>query len=175
MEETGYRKCRGAAGSRESRQERLRGTGRTGGVRLDRLGAELAAGRGERDVAQALRAGLGGGAGGAAETQQKGVDWKDDEEVNHDRDKGKGDRGVEKVAVLDDAAVDVKGEGGEVRLADDRGDKRVDDVGDERGDDAGEGGADDDGDGEVDDVTAKDEVSKVLEHGGGSISLRGWR
>lgn len=75
------------------------------------MGAEIAAGCGEWDIAKALRARLGRARGRAAKTKQKSVDRKDNEEVDHQGDQGKSDGGVEEVSVLDDATMEAEGEG----------------------------------------------------------------
>lgn len=130
----------------------------------DGLGTKFAARGGNRNIAEALRARLGGGGGRATKTKQKRVDGKDDEEVDGTGDQEEGDRGVEEIAVLDDAAVDRKGKGGEIWFADNGSDEGINYVGNKGVDNAGEGSADDDGDCEVDHVAAEDEVTKTFEH-----------
>ena len=135
---------------------------------LDGLSAELAAGGGEGDVAEALSAGLGGdglGCGCSLEFGDEVIGGRNDEEVDDRGQHEEGDEGVEEVAVGDCASVDVEDEGGEVWFADYGCDEGSDDVFDERVDDGAEGCADDDGYGEVEDVAAEDEVAKAFDQG----------
>lgn len=131
---------------------------------LDGLSAELAAGCRKRDVGEALAAGLGGDGVGSLEPRHQVIGRRDDEEVDDESQKEEADGGVEKVAVLDDAAVDAQGEGREVRFPDDGGDQWVDDVAHKRCNDGAECGANNDGDSKVEDIATKDKISKSLNH-----------
>ena len=68
------------------------------------------------------------------------------DEEDHRGDGGEVDQLVDEIAVLEDAAVDLKRQSAEVRLAEDRGDQRRHEVLDDGGDDGREREADDDGD-----------------------------
>src|SRR5580693_1038194 len=65
---------------------------------------------GNRDFAQALRAGLGGGSWNhlGFEFVHQRIDWQHHQKVNRSGDDQKRDRGVKEVAVLDSAAVDME-------------------------------------------------------------------
>ncbi len=69
----------------------------------------------DRDFAQALRARLGGGRRDdlGPKSVQQSVDRQDNQEVNGRSDDQKRDQGIEKVAVLDDAAMDIQQQEGE--------------------------------------------------------------
>ena len=136
-------------------------------VWLNGLRAELAAAGSDGDVAEALRAGLGGrwrGCFRAFEFLQEVLRGQNENKVDDPGEQDERDCGVEEVSVFNFAAVDGPYEGGEVRLAYDGGDEWGNDVADERGDDCGEGSADDDGDGEVHNVAAQNEITKTFEH-----------
>jgi len=141
-------------------------TDRGWGDSLDGLGAELAAGCGDGDVADAVGAGLGSGRYfyGWVEAFEEVLRGQHEEEVDHAGDEQEVDDGGNEGAVLDLAAVGVGDEVVEVRLADDGAEQWVNDVCGEGGDDGCERRADNDGDGEIHDVAAQNEVAKSLEH-----------
>src|SRR5215469_1274382 len=132
----------------------------------DGLGAELAAGGGDGDVAEALRAGLGGRRGGhfGVEFLQEILRGHDEEEVDDRGEDEEVDDGGEEVAVADLASVNVADQVAKVGLAYESSEKRVDDLFGERGDDCSEGGTDDDGHSQVHDVATQNEVAESLEH-----------
>ena len=137
-----------------------------GCMRLDGLGAELAARGGDGDVAEALGAGLGGYRFGyrRAESFQQILGGDDEEEVDDGSDKQKVDDCGEEVTVEDLASVDVAFEIAEVGLADDGSQERIDNFFSERGDDGREGSADDDGDSKINDVATQNEIAESFEH-----------
>ena len=153
-------------GSRFSAEEDCRGEpGSDGHARGNRLGAELAASRVDRDVAEALRAHLGGwGREDGIKFFDQVLRRDDEEEVDHGSEDEEVDYRGEEVTVVDLAAVDMADEVAEVWLADKGAEQGVDDLVGQGGNDAGEGGADDDGDGEVHHIAAQDEVTKAFEH-----------
>src|ERR1700722_9945477 len=104
---------------------------------------------GQRDITQALWAGLGAGRLNylGAKPGHQGVDRQHDHEVNRRGNDQKRDQGVEEVSVLDGAAMDMQYEKREVRLADDGSNQRVDDIGNQSVDDGRKRGADDDSNG----------------------------
>jgi hypothetical protein len=135
------------------------------------LGAELAAGGGDGDIAEALWAGLGGwGSGHGMELLQQVLGGEDEEEVDDGGDEKEVDDGGEEVTVTDLASINVADEVAEVRLADDGSQKWIDDLFCQRGHDGGEGGSNDDGHGQIDYVATQDEVAESLEHE--SVSLK---
>ena len=137
-----------------------------GGIRrLDGLAAVLAAGGGERNVAEALGAGLDGDGLRSLDAGHEGVGRQDDEEIDDGGHQEERDEGVEEVAVGDNSSVDVQDKVGEVRLADYGSDEGRDDVFDDRIDDGGECSTDDDGDCEIEYVATQDEITKTFEHG----------
>ena len=86
----------------------------------DGFSAVGAAFGGEGNVGEAFGAGVGGGWRGfrGAEFFEQRVDGEHEDEVDDSGDEEEGNDGVEEVAVLDFAAVDVEDEGGEVGLVD---------------------------------------------------------
>jgi hypothetical protein len=130
------------------------------------LGAMRTALGGNRDVAQALRAGLGGGRCNhlGFKFVHQGIDWQQDQKVNRGSDDQKRDQGIEKVAVLDNPAVNMQQQEREVRLADDRRYEWVDDVGHQSVDDRAKCGADHNGYGKIDHIAAQDEIAKSFNH-----------
>ena len=130
------------------------------------LGAMRTTLGGNRDFAQALRAGLGGGRLDylGFKFGHQGIDWQHDHEVNRGGDDQKRDQGVEEVAVLDSAAVNMQHQERKIRLADDRRNQGVDDVGHQGVDDRRESGADDNGYGKIDHIAAQDEIAKSFNH-----------
>jgi hypothetical protein len=94
------------------------------------LGAVRAALRGQRYIAKALWAQLGFGrlSGFGVKLSHQGIDRHHNQEVNGSGDEDKCDQGVEKVTVLDDAAVDIEQQERKIRLVYDSRDERVDDI-----------------------------------------------
>jgi hypothetical protein len=130
------------------------------------LSAELAAGGGYRDVAEALGAGLGGRGGDDCGMKflQQVLGGDDEEEVDDAGDEEEVDNGGDEFSVLDGTAVEVADEVVEVGLADDGSEERVDDSFSQRGDDGRECGSDDDGDSKIDDVATQNEIAESFEH-----------
>src|SRR5271163_2903439 len=121
---------------------------------------------GNRDFAQALRAGLGGGRWNhlGFKSVHQGIDWQHHQKVNRGGDDQKRDRGVEEVAVLDSAAVDMEYQERKVRFADDRRNQWVDNVGHQGVDDRRESGAYDYCYGKIDHIAAQDKIAKSFNH-----------
>ncbi len=95
----------------------------------DGLGAELAAGGCDWDVAEALGQGLvAGGRPRGMEFLEEVLGGEDEEEVDDGGDEEEVDDGGEEVAVADLASVDVADEIAEVGLADDGSQERIDDL-----------------------------------------------
>ena len=147
-----------------------------------RLRAELTACGSERNLRKALIAGLYRDRSNWSEAHAGHDlgDGNDDQEINDEGDDQKVDDGVEKLADVDFAWLDVVGrqrvgwhhrvqyrqvndEAGKVRRAGQRGDERGDDVGGERGGNGSESRSDDDGDCEIDHVAAKNKIPKTFE------------
>lgn len=139
----------------------IAGPGLSGG---DGLGAELAAGGGEGDFAEALRAGARGGRFGLGRVEfpEQVLGGSDEEEVDDGGEDEEVDDGGDEGAVEDLAAVNIGDEVVEVGFADEGAEQRVDDVLRQGGDDPGEGGADDDGDGQIHYVATENEVTETF-------------
>jgi hypothetical protein len=143
------------------------------------------------NIAEALRACLGGGQNGrgcgGGEFLDHILHRHNDREIDCGCDEQEVDQRVEQLADVDIAwsyivsgqragrrwhAVqrrDMNDQGGEVRRTDKGGDQRGDDVGSDRCGDGSKGGSDNDRNSQIDDVPAKDEIPKSFEHV--SISL----
>ena len=130
------------------------------------MGAELAAGCGYGDIAEALRARFGGRRGDncGVEFFKQVLGWNYEEEVDDASDKDEVDDGGEEVPVTDFAAVDVADEIAEVGLADDGSEERIDDLFSQRRDDGRKCGSDDYGDSKIDDVATQNEIAESFEH-----------
>jgi hypothetical protein len=134
-------------------------------LRLDGLSAELAAGGGGGDIAEALRTGFRDGLrGGRVELLQEILRGQHEEEVDDSGDEQEIDDCGEEDAILDFAAVDIGYEVVEVGLADEGAEERIDDVGGKGRDDGSEGRSDDDGDGKIHNVATQNEITKSFEH-----------
>src|ERR1700733_7601253 len=121
---------------------------------------------GNRDFAQALRAGLGGGCWNhlGFKFVHQCIDWQHHQKVHRGGDDQKRDRRVEEVAVLDSAAVDMEDQERKVRLADDRRNQWVDNVGHQGVDDRRKSGADHNSYGKIDHIATQDEIAKSFKH-----------
>jgi hypothetical protein len=129
------------------------------------LGAELAAGGGEWDIAEALWAGFCGRRGWRGVVfLEEVLGGEDEEEVDHGGDEEEVDDCGEEVTIADLASVDVADEVAEIGFADDGAKERIDDFFSERCDYTGEGSSDDDGDCEIHNVATQNEVAESLEH-----------
>jgi hypothetical protein len=130
------------------------------------LGAELAAGGGYGDVAEALWAGFGGRRFNYCRVKflEEILGGNDEEEVDDGGDQNEVDDGGEEVAIVDLAAIDAADEIAEVGFANDGSEKRIDDFFGQRGDDPRKCCSDDDGDSEINDVATQNEIAESFEH-----------
>src|ERR1700683_1876346 len=123
--------------------------------------------RGQRYVAKALWAQFGFGRGdrrGVKLSHQR-VHWHHNQEVKGSGDEHKRDQDVEKLTVLDDAAVDVDHQEGKIGLVHDSRDEGVDDISNQRANNRCKCGTDHNCDRKIDYVAAQDKVAKSFKHG----------
>jgi hypothetical protein len=138
------------------------------------LRAELAAGGRDRDVAEALRAGLCGGNFDCrrVELPEQILRGQNQQEIHNSGDDEEVDDGGEEGAVFDLAAMEIEDEAVKAGLANDGTNQGADDVGGKCGDDGAERCANDDGDSQIHHVAAEDEIAKTFDH---VSSERDWR
>jgi hypothetical protein len=131
------------------------------------LGTMRAALRGQRYIAEALRAQLVFGRcdGRGVKLGHQGVDRHHHQEVKGSGNEDKCDEDVEKLTVLDDAAVDVDHQEGKIRLVHDSRDEGIDDISNQRANNRCKCGADHNCDRKIDYVAAQDKVAKSFKHG----------
>jgi hypothetical protein len=130
------------------------------------LGAELAAGGGYGDVAEALWAGFGGRwfHNRRVKFLQEVLGWEHEKEVDDGGDEYEVDDGGEEVAVADLAPVNVADEIAEVGLADDGPKKGINNFFGKRRDNPRKCSSNDDGDSEINDVATQNEIAESFEH-----------
>ena len=131
-------------------------------------GAERASPRGNRNLAVALRALLGGGIGRgvrAPQPRHHRVHRQHDKEIDRRRYQQERNNGIDKVANQELAAVDREFDRRKIRCPDDSRDQRRQQIFHECGNDGAEGDPHDDRDGKIKDVTAQNELLEPLQHG----------
>src|ERR1700722_6163029 len=124
---------------------------------------------GQRNFAEALRAGFGSGRGGrrrvkGLHTRKEPIDREDHAEENNTSDDQERDGVIEKIADLEFSLANMDGDVREVGLPDRRCNKRVEDIADQSRDNSCEGSADNDGDCKVYNVSAKNKITKAFDH-----------
>src|ERR1700722_7176543 len=122
--------------------------------------------RGQRYIAKALRARLGYGRrnGLGVKLGHQGVDRHHNHKVKGGGDEDKCNQDVEKLTVLDDAAVEIEHQEGKIRLVHNSRDEGVDDISNQRAHNCCKCGTDYNSDRKIDYIAAQHKVAKSFEH-----------